>query len=235
MGIIGTLKVKGFSMFYAYIRVSTEQQSDSGLGIEAQTSACVAYAKGELIAVFIDKAVSGTVSLQKRPQLMALLSELEKGDIVVVAKRDRIGRDPICVALIEAAIERVGASIVSCAGEGTEGTDPSHMLMRRMVDAFAEYERLLISTRTKAALQAKKVRGEAVGGRTPIGTKRDGKMLVTDSDEQAMIDVVMSMRAQDFSYQAIADHLNLSGYINRNGSAYSRQNIFQLCKKQSSV
>jgi DNA invertase Pin-like site-specific DNA recombinase len=89
--------------------------------------------------------------------------QLKPGDSLLVAKRDRLGRDPIVVAMIESAVVRKGARIVSAAGEGTEGDEPSHVLMRHLIDAFAEYERLIIVARTKAALQAKKARGERVG------------------------------------------------------------------------
>jgi DNA invertase Pin-like site-specific DNA recombinase len=60
--------------------------------------------------------------------------------VLLVAKRDRIGRlDPLPMAMIESAVRRKRARIVSAAGEGTENDDPSSILMRRMIDAFAEY------------------------------------------------------------------------------------------------
>lgn len=108
--------------------------------------------------------------------------------MLLVAKRDRLGRDPLVVAMIESAVQRKGARIVSAAGEGTDSDSPSDVLMRRMVDAFAEYERLVIGARTKAALQAKKIRGERVGS-IPYGYQLDGdgKTLRTDVDEQAVL------------------------------------------------
>ena len=83
--------------------------------------------------------------------------------MLIVAKRDRLGRDVIAVAMIERLAERKGARILSAAGEGTEGSDPASMLQRRILDAFSEYERLIIGARTKAALKAKRARGEAAG------------------------------------------------------------------------
>lgn len=59
--------------------------------------------------------------------------------MLIVAKRDRLGRDPMVVAMIESAVKRKGARIVSAAGEGTDSDSPTDILMRRMVDAFAEY------------------------------------------------------------------------------------------------
>ena len=66
------------------------------------------------------------------------------------AGSNRTGPDPLSMAMIEAAVKRHGARIVSAAGEGTEDDDPSSILMRRMIDAFAEYEKLIIGARTKS-------------------------------------------------------------------------------------
>jgi DNA invertase Pin-like site-specific DNA recombinase len=70
---------------------------------------------------------------------MAAINELDNGDILLVAKRDRLGRDPLVLAMIESTVARAGAKIVSAAGEGTESDEPSAILMRRMIDAFSEY------------------------------------------------------------------------------------------------
>ena len=136
-----------------YFRVSTDQQAESGLGMDAQRIACEEYARKSgchLTEVFKDEGLSGSLSLDKRPGMLAAISSLKKGDILVVAKRDRLGRDPLVLAMIEAAISRKEARIVSAAGEGTDSDDPSSILMRRMIDAFGEYERLVIKARTKA-------------------------------------------------------------------------------------
>ena len=108
--------------------------------------------------------MSGGLALEKRTILLDALAALAKGDILLVAKRDRLSRgEMMTTAMIEAAVKRAGARIVSAAGEGTESDDPASVLMRRIVDAFGEYERLLIKARTCAARRAKKARGERTG------------------------------------------------------------------------
>ena len=145
--------------FIAYLRVSTEDQS---IGLDAQKFACETYCQKlghKLDEVFSDEGLSGGLSFDKRPGILDALASLEKGDILLVAKRDRLSRgDTLAMAMIEAGVARKGAKITSTAGEGTESEDPASILMRRMVDAFGEYERLIIKSRTKAALQTKKVR-----------------------------------------------------------------------------
>jgi DNA invertase Pin-like site-specific DNA recombinase len=154
-----------------YLRVSTEEQAINANGLNAQEDAASAYASRsglEVIGVFADAGITGSVGLEDRPALMEAIAALGKGDMLLSSKRDRIGRlDPMKMAMIEAAVQRRGARIVSAAGEGTEADDPSSILMRRMVDAFAEYEKLVIRARTKAALGAMRKRGEKTGGLIP--------------------------------------------------------------------
>jgi DNA invertase Pin-like site-specific DNA recombinase len=156
----------------AYLRVSTEQQAESGLGLEAQRVSVTAAAARlglTLVETCVDAGTSGSLAMEDRPVLLEAIARLKRGDVLLVAKRDRLGRDVIAVALIERLIAKRGARFVSAAGEGTDSTDPSGLLMRRLIDSFAEYERLMIATRTRAALAAKPRRGEWVSGVIPFG------------------------------------------------------------------
>ena len=208
---------------YAYLRVSTTSQAESGAGLDAQQDAC-ARAAGTLAGVYRDEGVSGSTGLDKRPGLLELISVLDKGDTLIVAKRDRLGRDPLVVAMIESAVKRKGARIVSAAGEGTDSDSPTDILMRRMVDAFAEYERLIIGARTKAALQAKKARGERTGS-IPYGYNcDDGTNLIPDPDEQDIIQQVLHLQAEGLSLRAIAARLTALGKTSR-GAGWHPQTI----------
>ena len=208
----------------AYLRVSTEQQTQSGAGLDAQLDACQRMA-GQLAGVYRDEGVSGKTGLDKRPALLEAIAQLSKGDTLIVAKRDRLGRDPLVVAMIEAAVTRKGARIVSAAGEGTDSDSPTDILMRRMVDAFAEYERLIIGARTKAALQAKKQRGERTGS-IPYGYRcDDGVNLVPDDVEQEAIAMIRELNGKGLSLRNIAGRLEAKGYKPRNGQSWHPQTI----------
>ena len=134
----------------AYLRVSTDQQAESGLGLEAQEAAVRSAASRlrlDVVRVFVDGGTSGKLGIEDRPVLLEAVAALRRGDVLLVAKRDRLGRDVIAVALIERLVAKRGASVVSAAGEGTgNGDDPSGLLMRRLIDSFAEYEAALIAT-----------------------------------------------------------------------------------------
>jgi site-specific DNA recombinase len=202
----------------AYLRVSTDEQS---IGLKAQLDACRAHAERlgwDLAGPFADEDVGGAVGLERRPALLEVLAELGEGDVLLIAKRDRLGRDPMVIAMIEAAVRRQGGRILSAAGEGTDDDSPSSILMRRMVDAFAEYERLIIKARTRAALAAKKRRGERTGG-VPFGhdLAEDGVALVENAGELETLATIRRLRAEGLSLRAIAAELDRLGIPPKQG------------------
>lgn len=207
--------------YIIYLRVSTDQQAMSGLGIDAQREICHRYIQkvGEApYAEFLDDGFSGALELDKRPGLLLAISELQKGDVLLIAKRDRIGRDPIVNAMIERAVDRKKARLISASGDVRDDNDPTSILMRRMVDAFAEYERLIIGARTKAALQVKKKKNERVGY-IPYGFRlhEDGIHLVENPNEQETLSLMQEARKFGCSLREIAKDLNEMGYHNRKG------------------
>ena len=217
---------------YGYLRVSTDQQVESGLGLEAQQKSISDYAKKvecEVSDIYRDEGLSGSLSLEKRPGMLNAISILKKGDLLVVAKRDRLGRDPLVVAMIESAIARKGARIISAAGEGTENNDPSSILMRRMIDAFGEYERLIIKARTKSALQAKKSKGQRVG-HIPYGYRlADDKIhLIPDIQEQDTLNHIKELRSNGISIRAAAAVLNEKHILNRGDAPWNHASLHRV-------
>lgn len=214
---------------YGYLRVSTDAQADSGLGLEAQRSAITAAAARlglDLGDVFTDAGLSGALELEDRPGLFAAVNALKRGDVLLVAKRDRLGRDVVAVAMLERLTARKGARIISAAGEGTEGTDAASMLQRRILDAFGEYERLIIGQRTKAALKAKRDRGERAGN-IPFGysLNADGRTLDANANEQHVIGLLRELKAAGYTLRQIADELNRQGFTTRRGTAWRHQYV----------
>lgn len=147
----------------------------------------------------------------------------------LIAKRDRVGRDVVAVALIERLIARKGARVLSAAGEGTDSDDPTALLMRRIVDAFGEYERLLFGSRTKAALRAKRAQGLRAGN-VPFGyaLADDGAAPVLHADEQAALMTIRQLREQGRSWRQVASELNARGMRTRSGAPWRHQYIAQL-------
>jgi DNA invertase Pin-like site-specific DNA recombinase len=140
--------------YVAYLRVSTDKQGRSGLGLEAQRETIATYLRGtggEAIAEFVE-VESG--KLNARPQLTAAMYRAKvTGAKLLIAKLDRLSRN---VAFI-AALQESGVKFV-CADMPEANELTVHLLA-----AMAQHERKMISERTKAALAAAKRRGTKLG------------------------------------------------------------------------
>jgi site-specific DNA recombinase len=105
--------------------------------------------------------------------------------------------------------------------------------MRKILDAFSEYERLCIRARTRGALKAKKARNEKTGGDVPFGYDADENgHLIPNQEEQLVIAEVLDLRDREgFSFQKIADFLNDKGIKTKTGKHWNRQNVNGLYKR----
>lgn len=221
--------------YIIYLRVSTDQQAQSGYGMDAQRDVCLSYiaktGQPQSVLEYMDEGYSGSLSLDKRPALLAAVTALEKGDILLIAKRDRIGRDPIVNAMIERAVDRRKARLVSASGDVSDSNDPSSILMKRMVDAFAEYERLIIGARTKAALMVKKSKGQCIGY-VPYGYRRctDNVHIEPDEYEMNVLSYINDMRKNELSLRQMAQNLNEIKYYNRKGLAWNHVSVSRVMK-----
>jgi len=219
-----------------YVRVSTEEQADSGLGLDAQRAAIRATAERmgmEVVQWFADEGVSGG-TIDGRLGLLDAMDAMKRGMILLVARRDRLARDAMLACWIEKEVAKRFGRIVSVAGEGTDNDDPTSVLLRRIVDAFAEYERLLIGARTKAALRVKVRRGERVGRFAHYGYRLDeAGELVEDEREKTGILEIMRLRAAGVGLQRIARELERQGFTGRQGQRLAVSTIHQIIRRES--
>ena len=141
-----------------------------------------------------------------------------------------MARDSLLAAMVERLVEREGAT-VRTADATSDGDEPEAVLMRRIVDAFAEYERLLIKARTKAALAVKRSRGERTGD-IPYGWRlgADGVHLEPLPAEQRMVASVREARAAGMSLRGIREHLASAGFTPRSGGRWHIQTIANILK-----
>lgn len=194
-------------------RVSTGEQADSGLGLEAQLATMRAFCEREgleVVSIHEDAGVSGRAALENRTGLVEALAAVvsNRAGVLLCAKLDRVSRDPLTLMTIEKTLKSSGAKLVSAAGEGTEGDDPSSVFMRRILSAVGEMEANLVSARTKAALKAKKARGERVG-RPPKGFSVEGGQLVQNAD-WARVLKALELRAAGEPLRVVAAELGVS-------------------------
>lgn len=203
----------------AYLRVSTDDQALGPVAQRASIEAWAASAGVTVVAWHADLGVSGAAPFEARPALQSAVADLvtHGAGVLVIAKRDRLARDTMTAAVVTRMVERAGATVTSADGTGN-GTGPEAALMRGIIDAFAQYERALISTRTKAALSVKRARGERTGG-IPLGctTSADGVQLVADEREAVAVARILELRASGVSLVRIAAQLDVEGHRARGG------------------
>lgn len=202
-----------------YVRVSTDRQE---LGPEAQVAAITSWALAQGVTVaawHVDQGVSGTADITARPGLLAAIADItvRRAGVLIVAKRDRLSRDPMNAMLLERMASTAGARIVSASGEGN-GTTPGDAFLRGIIDLAAAYEVQMIRARTRAALKAKRARGERAGN-VPYGFTADatGK-LSPCAAERAVIAQVHALRAAGLSQRAIVAELARAGVVGRTGN-----------------
>jgi DNA invertase Pin-like site-specific DNA recombinase len=161
----------------SYLRVSTDKQGRSGLGIEAQRAAVENYirvnnGRGGLVAEYVE--VESGKKTKNRPQLEAAFGACKLyGGTLLIAKLDRLSRD----AHFLLGLEKAGIDFIAC------DMPHANRLTVGIMALVAEEEGRAISRRTKEALAMAKARGTKIGGQR-IG--RDGKPLVITLDAAAM-------------------------------------------------
>lgn len=144
-------------MFVAYFRVSTAKQGISGLGLEAQQAAVERFVGPKPMLATFTEIETGRKA--DRPQLRAAIAECRKhGATLLIAKLDRLARN---VAFVSGLMDS-GCDFIAC-----DMPDANRLTVHIMA-AMAEHEARCISDRTKAALAAKKARGEVWGPSSEI-------------------------------------------------------------------
>jgi DNA invertase Pin-like site-specific DNA recombinase len=204
-----------------YIRVSSEEQADSSLGLEAQRQRIAAYCsmKGlRLVEVFEDPGISAGKPLASRPAGSQLLATAIKNKTpVIVAKLDRLFRSVADAASVIADFDKKGIQLVAIA-ESFDMGSPYGRAMAQMASVFAELERAMIRERTLSAMNVKRSRGERISGHAPFGWdfSRGGRLL-RNAREQRIIARVRQLRAKGLSYRGIAKRLDREGIRPKRG------------------
>jgi DNA invertase Pin-like site-specific DNA recombinase len=200
----------------AYIRVSTQKQGKSGLGLEAQQALIRRFAEQEgfEIGQTFTEIQSGKDDDQKRPQLNAALEAARKAKApVIVAKLDRLSRD---VHFISGLMKHKVSFIVADLGADT---DP---FMLHIYAALAEKERRMISERTKQALASAKANGKQLGGLRDHG--RDAKLAAV---ERAKALAPLFDELADKSAREIARILNDRNIATPTGRPWSAMTVIR--------
>lgn len=216
----------------AYIRVSTGKQE---LGPEAQRVSIEAYAaaRGLTVAAWYSETVSGAAPLGDRVELFEAIkaAKAQRAGAIIVAKRDRFSRDSFVTELLARGLRDDGIELVAADQDEANGDSPEAILLRRMLDAVAEYERALISGRTRAAMAGRRRRGLHNGGSVPFGFRLvDGTdQLEACPQETPARERIIRERGEGRTIQAITDGLVADGVPAR-GGRWHRTTVSRILK-----
>lgn len=146
------------SRTFLYARVSTaEQTTDNQLLLAEKAGYAVIPSR-----VFAE-TISGTVPAMERPVFVQVINKLEPGDLLVVAKLDRLGRNAADIDRTVEHLRQMGVRVVVLDLPVMEVTSAAGELVRRMFAAFAQFERDQLVERTHAGLARAKAEGKALG------------------------------------------------------------------------
>ena len=218
----GTVRVVG------YARVSTDQQANEGLSLAVQKAKIEQYAalyNLELVAVIEDAGASAKTL--DRAGLQQALGILRKGmaDGLLICKLDRLTRSVRDLgALIEDYFDRYTLMSIE---DKVDTSSASGRLILNILMSVSQWEREAISERTKAVMVHKRSHHERTSFHAPYGFRidTDGKTLIRDVDEQAMIGAIREARTRGLSQRAILAELDAQGYTTRKKTAFSLQQL----------
>ncbi len=143
---------------FAYVRVSTTGQTTDNQLQEIEAAGF----KVEPRRV-INETISGNVSTSQRRGFVRLLDRLETGDVLVVTKLDRLGRNAMDVGGTVAKLADLGVRVHCLALGGVDLASSTGKLTMNVINAVAEFERDLLIERTQAGLNRAKAEGKVLG------------------------------------------------------------------------
>ena len=220
--------------YVIYYRVSTDKQGQSGLGLEAQQKQVNDYLQSKPDAIAVAEYVEiDSGKKVHRIELNKAVADAKKNKaVLLVAKLDRVARN---VKLFLDLLDQVRIEFTDLPAL-SNGTSDSRLVLTQLA-AFAEWEAAKISERTKAALAAKKARGEPMGVEGKNNIKATNGKRKEQADEFAkQIAGMLIPLAATMSQRKLVDYLNQHGVKSPNGREWrlnSLQNVLNRAKALS--
>ncbi|MDP2364100.1 MAG: recombinase family protein [Ignavibacteria bacterium] len=146
------------SRVFAYCRVSTMDQTTKNQSMEITAAGFTIESRR-----LIEESISGSVAAKERPGFMKLIDRMEHGDILVVTKLDRLGRNAMDVRATVEQLECSGIRVHCLALGGVDLTSPAGKMTMQVIAAVAEFERDLLIERTRSGIIRAKAAGKVLG------------------------------------------------------------------------
>jgi len=215
----------------AYLRVSSEEQARSGLGIDSQKTKIIELAKEKKLEVgkfYLDNGLSGR--LRERPGLNELLSDIENDGInnVLTYSLDRLARNLALSILIENEFKKHNIKLYTVMESSFDLDDPFQKFIKHTREGMAELEADLARLRTEAALRKKLARGEYPKGTAPLGFEWQGEKPHRTLGISKNSDLAKFIFKQYFELQSLGKVQRLlkeKGFKTARGKNFSGQTI----------
>jgi site-specific DNA recombinase len=211
-----------------YVRVSTEQQVTDGVSIELQIEKIKQYCDlygYDLLDIVIDAGLSA--KNLKRAGLTNVLQCLtnNEADALIVYKLDRLTRSLAdWSALIKDYFnDKSGKTLLAVIDQIDTSTAAGRMCLNLMMTVY-QWEREVISERTKAALQHKKSKGQPLGS-AKFGEDINQLTISPNSDEQKILNLIIHLRSAGNTLQEIADYLNENNYLTKRSKQWYARTV----------
>ena len=146
------------SRVFAYCRVSTSDQTTDNQLQEIKAAGFNLEPRRT-----VTECISGSVQAGERPGFSSLMNKLEGGDVLIVTKLDRLGRNAMDVRATVEALAGLGVRVHCLALGGVDLTSPAGKMTMQVLAAVAEFERDLLIERTQAGLSRAKSEGKSLG------------------------------------------------------------------------
>lgn len=219
-----------------YVRVSTREQAEHGLGLDVQERAIKAWCKAHghrLLAVHADAGVSGSNGVEDRIGLPLALQAVADGqaDGLVVVRLDRLARALTVQEATLATVWRIGGKLFTVdSGEvlPDDPDDPMRTAMRQMVGVFAELERRMVVKRLRDGRRRKAELGGFAYGSPAYGTRAEGGVLVDDDREAAALARIRQLHADGVSLRGMADTLTAEGHRPKRSDRWHPQSLARI-------
>jgi len=155
------------SRVFAYCRVSTTDQNTSN---QVQDIRAAGYEVDKRCVV--EESISGSVAVKDRPSFQKLLERIEEGDVLIVTKLDRLGRNMLDVCATVKLLDTMGVRVVCLQLGGADLTSPSARMTMQILSSVAEFERSLLIERTQSGLARAKAEGKTLGRKPKLDVRQ---------------------------------------------------------------
>ncbi|WP_431295643.1 recombinase family protein [Rahnella sp. PAMC 25559] len=177
------------SRVFAYCRVSTLEQTTENQRREIEAAGFDVRAQR-----YIEEHISGSIAASERPGFIRLLDRMESGDVLIVTKLDRLGRNAMDIRKTVEQLADSDIRVHCLALGGVDLTSPAGKMTMQVISAVAEFERDLLLERTHSGIARAKAAGKRFG--RPSALNEEQKQVVI---ERINLGLSISAIAREFS------------------------------------